>query len=60
MGKTRANTKKIHGGARKGAGRKPASDPKVPVTIYVEESIIKAVGGIDQLRQECYDFLKKI
>lgn len=61
ISKTRSTTKKIHGGARKGAGRKPAADPKVPVTIYVEESIIRSIGGIDQIRIECYkvSFKKK-
>ncbi len=48
-----------HGGARKGAGRKPASDPKVSVTIYVEESIVKANGGIENVKDICYSFLKK-
>ncbi len=57
MSKTRSTTKKIHGGARKGAGRKPAADPKVPITIYVEESVIKSIGGIDQVRSECIECL---
>lgn len=45
---------KVHGGARKGAGRKPVEDPKVPVTIYVKESLINSLGGIDSLREELY------
>lgn len=49
----------IHGGARKGAGRKPASDPKISITIYVEESIVKANGGIENVKDICYSFLKK-
>lgn len=57
MSKTK-KVKKSHGGPRKGAGRKPAADRKVPVTIYVKESIIKTVGGIDQVRDSCYVFLK--
>ncbi len=46
------------GGARKGAGRKPASDPKIIIPIYVEESIVKANGGIEEVKNECYSFLK--
>jgi len=46
------------GGARKGAGRKPASDPKIIIPIYVEESIVKAIGGIEVVKNECYLFLK--
>ncbi len=45
---------KVHGGARKGAGRKPVEDPKVPITIYVKESLINSLGGIDSLREELY------
>lgn len=47
-----------HGGARKGAGRKPASDPKIMIPIYVEESIVKAVGSVEDVKNECYLFLK--
>ena len=50
--------KPAHGGARKGAGRKPAADPKVSITIYIEESIIKANGGIENVKNNCYSFLK--
>jgi hypothetical protein len=50
--------KTSHGGARKGAGRKPVSDPKISITIYVEQSIIKAIGGPDQVKDECYTFLR--
>jgi hypothetical protein len=52
------NKKKIHGGARKGAGRKPAVDPKISVTLYIEESVVKALGGVDAIRDDCYDYLK--
>ncbi len=56
MGKTTKRSNR--GGARKGAGRKPLSDPKIPVTIYVESSIIKAMGGTEEVKEECYNFLK--
>ncbi len=51
---------KVHGGARKGAGRKPVEDPKVPVTIYVKESIINSLGGIEILREELYKQISKM
>jgi hypothetical protein len=47
------------GGARKGAGRKPAVDPKMPITIYVEESIINKASGIEEIKKECTTFLRK-
>lgn len=51
--------KKIqHGGARQRAGRKPVADPKQTVTIYVEQSIIDANNGIDEVKSESYSFLK--
>jgi hypothetical protein len=46
------------GGARKGSGRKPAEDPKVAITIYVEGSLVTAMGGVEAVREECYTFLK--
>ena len=51
--------KKSHGGPRKGAGRKPVDDPKIQVSLYIEESIIKAMGGVEELRNDCYSYLKK-
>ena len=51
--------KLTHGGARKGAGRKPVPDPKIQVIFYIEESIINAMGGIEELRNDCYAYLKK-
>ncbi len=56
MGKATKRTGR--GGARKGSGRKPAEDPKVAVTIYVEGSIVKSLGGIEGVREACYAFLK--
>lgn len=51
--------KHTHGGKRKGAGRKPAPDPKQTLTIYVEQSIIAANNGIEEAKTECYLFLKE-
>lgn len=39
-----------HGGKRNGAGRKPVDDPKIPLTIYIRKSRVKAVGGEDAAR----------
>lgn len=49
---------KTHGGARKGAGRKPTADPKVGVTLYIEESILNKLGGVEAIREYCYQFLR--
>jgi hypothetical protein len=50
--------RRTHGGPRKGSGRKPVADPKVMVALYVETSIINAMGGIEEVRNACYSFLK--
>lgn len=49
---------KQKGGERKGAGRKPAADPKLPITIFVETSVIDAHGGKDCIRVLCYDAIE--
>ena len=46
------------GGARKGAGRKPVEDPKVMVPLYIESSVIKALGGFEEVRTACYAFIR--
>ncbi len=51
-------TEKTHGGARKGAGRKPAADKKVGVTLYLESSVVDALGGVEGIRAYCYSHLK--
>jgi len=53
------NTEKTHGGARKGAGRKPAADKKVGVTLYLESSVVESLGGIEGIREYCYAHLKE-
>jgi len=50
--------KAAKGGARKGAGRKPVTDPKVIVPLYVETSVINVWGGLEEVRNACYAFLK--
>lgn len=48
--------KKQHGGKRKTAGRKPIEDKKVPVTIYVRESVIETLG-LEVVKERCYEAL---
>ncbi len=50
---------KKHGGPRKGAGRKPVADPKIQVNLFIEKSIFDANGGVDEIRDACYEFLKE-
>ena len=50
-----ANTQ---GGKRKGSGRKPCSDKKLTVVLYIETSIINQLGGIDNAKQKLYNFAK--
>jgi hypothetical protein len=60
MSKTKPSKKaKSHGGARAKSGRKPVADKKVSFTFYVEQSILNSNGDIDELKKDCYDFLKQ-
>ncbi len=47
-----------HGGKRKGAGRKPSSDKKQTICLYIETSIIDDLGGIDNAKLKLYNFAK--
>lgn len=47
-------SKNAKGGQRRGAGRKPSADPKQPVTIHVETSIIDSLGGKEGVQFLCY------
>ena len=47
-----------HGGARKGAGRKPSPDKKQTVVLYIETSVINNLGGIENAKQSLYNFAK--
>jgi hypothetical protein len=42
--KTQRMAKAKHGGARKGAGRKPVDDPKVTLSIYPVKSAVDLLG----------------
>jgi len=46
------------GGKREGAGRKPCSDKKQTVALYIETSIINALGGLESTKQILYSFAK--
>lgn len=46
------------GGKRKGAGRKPCSDKKQTTVLYIETSIINALGGHEKTKQILYIFAK--
>ena len=41
---------KKHGGPRPNSGRKPATDPKESVFIWIKRSVIKRHGGKDKLK----------
>ena len=38
-------------------GRKPARDPKQTIPLFVEQSIVKKLGGKDKMRTLIYNFL---
>ena len=50
--------KKGSGGKRKGAGRKESPDKKQTTILYIELSIINALGGMDNAKVILYDFAK--
>lgn len=43
--------KKEHGGARKNAGRKPIEDKKVQLTLYIRQSDVKKLGGLEKTKK---------
>jgi hypothetical protein len=46
------------GGKRAGAGRKPSLDKKQTVVLYIETSVINALGGSTATKQNLYSFAK--
>ena len=38
-------------------GRKPISDKKVQVSLYIRQSKIDKFGGIDELKKALYEFV---
>lgn len=43
---------KTRGGARSNAGRKKSANPKSPLAIYVENSIIERMGGKEEAKKK--------
>jgi hypothetical protein len=35
-------------------GRKPLEDKKIQIPIYVNESVVTKLGGVDNIRAHCY------
>jgi hypothetical protein len=50
--------KKLHGGKRKKAGRKPIEDKKIPVVLYFKQSKIDNIG-LEILKKRCYEILNE-
>lgn len=42
------------GGERKGAGRKPAENPKMPITVYFDQKTIDSYGGVKAIKELIY------
>ena len=51
--------KNTQGGARSNAGRKPVTDPKKGITIYLHQSEIDANGGVEEVKTVSVLYLKK-
>lgn len=49
--------KENRGGARANSGRKPLADKKFPITVFIEESKIKKLGGKEKLKQKLIKFI---
>lgn len=45
------------GGKRPNAGRKPATEKKEPITIYITDKVITANGGKDSVKQELTNYI---
>ena len=50
MGQSKTQLKR--GGKRLNSGRKPLTDKKHPVAIYIEESIINKAGGKEKIKSQ--------
>lgn len=49
--------KENRGGARANCGRKPVADKKIPVTLFIQESKVKKMGGKEKLKQKLTKFI---
>lgn len=45
--------KKPHGGKRKGAGRKPLADKRVPIRFFPLQSRVDSLGGDEVVKDLC-------
>lgn len=52
------DNKKSRGGKRAGAGRKPITDKKRQITLYIKQSTIELNGGITQVKKTLLNALK--
>lgn len=48
-----------NGGARTGAGRKPVPDKKLPLTLYLNTSVIELLGGIEAAKAHLYKSIQR-
>lgn len=46
--------------AKPKVGRRPSEDPKIRVMFYIETSVVNDVGGMEEAKARCIDFLRKI
>ena len=46
--------KETRGGKRTGAGRKPSTDKKQTVCLYIETSKIEKAGGMEKMKERLY------
>ena len=44
---------------RKNAGRKPVSDKKKQVSLYIEQSKIDRMGGLDELKRKIQEYINR-
>lgn len=49
-----------HGGFRKNAGRKPVTDKKIQISLYLEKSKLNVLGGPDALKVCLYNYISKL
>ena len=50
-----AKKKITHGGKRENSGRKPLTEKRLPVTVYLPESTIKGAGGKEDVKRKIYE-----
>ena len=59
MGLILGMEEKLHGGKRLGAGRKPATNKKKQVTLYVEAKLIFPFGTEEKMKAKLYEFIRE-